>query len=126
MPGFRHAIALLIIASVVARASAAVTTPVSAALAGDAKTNIFDFDELRRSYVELQRDSMLADRSRIVPGNSQIAVYVSMDPRATARLAGVSVEVNGAVVGVEQFSARRQPRCVAARRRWSISVRFLP
>ncbi len=104
MPRFRHATALLIIASVVAHASAAGPPPSAAG----ATPNVVEFDELRRRHVELQRDMVLADRSRIVPGSSQIAVYVSMDPRATARVAGVSVEIDGAVVGVEQFSARQQ------------------
>ncbi len=66
------------------------------------------FDALRRSYVELRRDVMLADRSKLVPGESQVAVYVSVDPRATATLNSVSLEMNGTVVGMAQFSDRQR------------------
>ena len=51
---------------------------------------------------------MLADRSKVVPGDSQIAVYVSIDPRATATPAAVSLEIDGSVVGVTEYSERQR------------------
>ena len=72
MPRFRRVTALLIIASVVAHASAA-GQPSKAPQVRRATPNLVEFDELRRRYVELQRDMVLADRREIVPGSSQIA-----------------------------------------------------
>lgn len=103
MPRFRCIPALLIVMSVAAHADPLPPNPSrGTAQSSDA------FDALRRSYVELRRDIMLADQSKLVPGESQVAVYVSVDPRATATLDSVSLEINGTVIGMVQFSDRQR------------------
>ena len=109
MPRFRCIAALLMVASVVAhadRSSPSRSDP--APPSTDATPNGINFAELQRSYLVLRRDVMLSDRTKVVPGNSQITVYVSIDPRAMATLAAVSLEMNGAVVGAAQFSDRQR------------------
>ncbi len=109
MPRFRCITALLVVTSVVAHANPSSASPSKdASQATDATPNGSNFDELRRSYVELRRDVMLADRSKVVPGDSQIAVYVSIDPRATATPAALSLEIDGSVVGVTEYSERQR------------------
>jgi hypothetical protein len=58
-----------------------------------------DVDALRRSYIELRRDVLLAGPA-LVPGPGQLAVYVSIDPRATASLEALSLEIDGVVAAV--------------------------
>jgi hypothetical protein len=101
--------AALIIGAALAHASPRAQGPAEDAGAAVAVKPIgADIDALRRSFIELRRDITLADTSKLVPGDAQIAVYVSVDPRAKATLAALSIEINGAVVGVSRYSDRQR------------------
>ena len=70
-----------------------------------AKPPASDLDDVRRSYIELQRDVLLADPAPILPMKSQVAIYVSVDPRATATLSALSIEIDDHVVTQPRYSA---------------------
>jgi hypothetical protein len=108
MPRFLCITALLIVVSVVAHADPLPPGPSGGAATPSDSASNTPFDALRRAYVELRRDMMLADGSKIVPGESQVAVYVSVDPHATATLTSVSLEMNGTIVGTAQYSDRQR------------------
>ncbi len=78
---------------------------VALALNAQAKPPVSDLDDVRRSYIELQRDVLLADPAPILPTNSQVAIYVSIDPRATAMLNALSIEIDDHVVSQPRYSA---------------------
>jgi hypothetical protein len=82
----------------------AAATIVALALSAQAKPPASDMDDVRRSYIELRRDTLLAQPSPILPADSQVAIYVSVDPRATATLNGLSIEVDGHVVSQPHYS----------------------
>jgi hypothetical protein len=62
-------------------------------------------DDVRRSYVELRRDALLAEPAPILPADSQVAIYVSVDPRASATLGALSIEIDDHVVSQPHYSA---------------------
>ncbi len=77
---------------------------VGLALTAQAKSPASDLDDVRRGYIELQRDLALRDDTAL-PAVPQVIVYVSIDPRATATLAAASIEINDRVVSQPQYSA---------------------
>ena len=62
---------------------------------------------VRRGYVELRRDMLVADPSAIVPAAAQVAFYVSIDPQTEATLNAVSIGVDGREI-CQQHSAERE------------------
>jgi hypothetical protein len=82
----------------------AAATIVALAVNAQAKPPASDMDDVRRGYIELRRDSLLAQPTPMLPADSQIAIYVSVDPRASATLSGLSVEIDGHVVGQPHYS----------------------
>jgi len=61
---------------------------------------------VRRSYVELRRDMLVADPSAIVPAGAQVAIYVSMDPQTQATLDAVSITVDGREICQQHYADR--------------------
>jgi hypothetical protein len=61
-------------------------------------------DAVRRSYVELRRDALVADPAALLPAATAVAVYVSIDPRTQATLDGVSLQINGELVREQRYS----------------------
>ena len=61
---------------------------------------------VRRTYVELRRDILVADPSAIVPAAAQVAIYVSMDPESQATLDAVSITVDGREMCRQHYADR--------------------
>ncbi len=72
-----------------------------------------EMDNIRRSYVELRRDLLLAEPVRLVPANSEVAVYVSVDSRAKVTLEAASLAVNDQLVCDERYT---EPQLAALQR----------
>ena len=67
-----------------------------------------EMEDIRRTYIALQRDLLLADAAKLIPGPGQVAVYVSVDGRSQATLQAVSLAVNGALVSQRDYSLPEQ------------------
>jgi hypothetical protein len=79
---------------------------IAALLVGHAAARALDdeMDAVRRAYVELRRDALIADPATLVPAAGQIAIFISVDPLAQVTLETVSVAVDGHSIGQRHYS----------------------
>lgn len=72
-----------------------------------------EMSDIRRSYLELRRDAVLATSPPLVPSNKEFAVYVSVDPTAKVTLEAASLAVNDELACNDRYT----PEQLAALRR---------
>lgn len=72
-----------------------------------AETPGADLQDVRRAFVELQRDLSILEEDLLYPASSQVAVYLSMDVGEFFQLDAVTVKLNGKDVAHHLYTERQ-------------------
>lgn len=66
-----------------------------------------DLQDVKRAFVQLQRDLLILEEDLLFPASSQVAVYLSMDVGEFFQLDAVTVKLNGKDVAHHLYTERQ-------------------
>jgi hypothetical protein len=66
-----------------------------------------DVEDLKRAALNLNRDLLLLEEELLFPGNTQVAVFVSMDIGEFFQLDAVKVKIDGQVIGSHLYTDKQ-------------------
>lgn len=88
-------------------ASLALTAPLGAAAEPRTTSPDADLQDVRRAFLELQRDLLILEEDLLFPASSQVAVYLSMDVGEFFQLDAVTIKLNGKDVAHHLYTERQ-------------------